>query len=194
VEEENLAISDRMRAVAVSAWVTTGIALYELAETEGPPSCYEEAAECFQRALRWGVWGGEETGDFPRQINWIEKEEDDDDDEDDDEEEEEEDDEEEEEEEDEEEEEEEDIDGKVDAKEEVQEEVETDDGPWTAFKIFPKDLTHSGSVLPPVRGRVRPYSSDLGCSCDVLSWLVLSTYLCYYPSLRFTGSKSKEFN
>jgi hypothetical protein len=149
-----------MRAAAVSAWVTTGIALYELAESGGLSNCYEEAAECFQRALRWGVWGGEETGDFPRQINRMEEEEEKD-------------------EEEEEEEEGADIEGKVDAKEKVQEEVETDDGPWTAFQTLPRDLTHSGLVLPPVRGRVRPYSSDLGCGCEVLSWLVLSTYLHY---------------
>jgi hypothetical protein len=63
-----------MRATAVSAWVTSGITLHELAESGGPSNCYEETAECFQWALRWGVWGGEETGDLPSQINRTEKE------------------------------------------------------------------------------------------------------------------------
>ena len=149
-------MSNKMRVTAVSVWVTAGIALYELAESVETSGYYEEAAECLQRALRWGVWGGEEIGDSLSQSQEIEGDDDEDD------------------EGEEEEEEVESIEDKVN----VKVEVKADDGLWTAFRILPvaigrdRGLSHKVQVLPPVRGRVRPYSADLGCGCEVLLWLV----------------------
>jgi hypothetical protein len=164
-EEEHLAMSNKMRVTAVSVWVTAGIALYELAESVGTSGYYEEAAECLQRALRWGVWGGEETGDSLSQIQEIEGDDDEDEDED-----------------EEGEEEVESIEDKVNGNGKievgVEVEVEADGGPWTSFRILPvaggrdRGLSHKVQVLLPVRGRVRPYSADLGCGCEVLLWLV----------------------
>ena len=150
-------MSNKMRVTAVSVWVTAGIALYELAESVGTSGYYEEAAECLQRALRWGVWGGEGTEDSPSQSQQIEGENEEDDEGEEDEEEEVE---------------------SIEDKVNVKVEVEADDGPWTAYRILPvaggRDggLSHKVQVLPPVRGRVRPYSADLGCGCEVLLWLV----------------------